>query len=88
LIDRYNSHFFLISFRKLFRTSNDTLTCDEYLQFEFNKDDVTSTSLRFLLFCIDRSGIQDVMFESVIRLNPSMIRNYQQIIEFNDLPQV
>ncbi len=80
--------FFLISFRKLFRTSDDRLTCDEYLQFECNKDDVTSTSLRFLLFCTDRSGIQDVMFESMIRLNPSMIRNYQQIIEFNDLPQV
>jgi hypothetical protein len=77
-----------MSFRKLLRTSNDTLTCDEYLQFEFNKTDITSTSLRFSLFCTDRSGIQDFMFESIVRLNPSMIPTYQDIIELKDPPQV
>jgi hypothetical protein len=79
---------FFIYSRKLSRVSNDTLICDEYLEFEFNKDDITLTSLRFLLFCIDRSGIQDLMFEGTIRLNSSMIPNYQQIIQFKDLPQV
>jgi hypothetical protein len=77
-----------ISFRKLSRLSNDTLTCNEYLQFELNKDDITSTSLRFLFFCIDRSGAQDLMSEAILRLNLPMIPNYQQIIEFKDLPQV
>jgi hypothetical protein len=67
---------------------NDTLTLDEYLQFEFNQDDITTTSLRVLLFCIDRSGIQDLMCESLIRFNPSMIPNFQQVIQFKDLPQV
>jgi hypothetical protein len=28
------------------------------------------------------------MFEGTIRLNSSMIPNYQQIIQFKDLPQV
>jgi hypothetical protein len=64
------------------------LICDEYLQFELSRDDVTSTSIRFLLFCIDRTGIQDLMCETIIALNSSMISNYQQIIEFKDLPQV
>jgi hypothetical protein len=64
------------------------LICDEYLQFEFNNDDIPSTSLRFLLFCIDRSGIQDLLFESIIRLNSSMLPNYQEILQFKDLPQV
>jgi hypothetical protein len=67
---------------------NDTLICDEYLQFDFNQDDITTTSLRFLFFCIDRSGIQDLISESLIRFNPSMISNFQQVIQFKDLPQV
>ena len=75
-------------FRKLSRTSNDILICDEYLQFQLNKNDIKSTSLRFLLFCTDRSGLQDLMFESIIRLNLSMIPTYQQVIELKDLPQV
>jgi hypothetical protein len=78
----------LFSFRHLSHTSNDTLICDENLQFQFNKNDIALTSLRFLLCCTDRSGIQDLMFESLIRLNPSMIPEYQQIIEFKELPQV
>jgi hypothetical protein len=72
----------------LLRTPNDTLICDEQIQFPFNKNDITSTSLRFLLFSTDRSGVQDLMFESLICLNPSMIPKYQQIIEFKDIPQV
>jgi hypothetical protein len=79
--------FFLFS-RNLSRTINDTLICDEYIQFQLNKNDLTLTSLRFLLFCIDRSGIQDLMFETLIHLNLSMIPNYQQIIQFNNLSQV
>ena len=50
------------------------------LQFQLNKNDITSTSIRFLLFCIDRTGIQDLMFETIISLNSSMIPNYQQIL--------
>jgi len=84
----YYCFFFFISFRRLSRISNDTLVCDEYLQFEFNNDDITSTSLRFLLFCIDRSGIQDLLFESIIRLNSTMLPSYQEILQFKDLPQV
>ncbi|CAF2885353.1 unnamed protein product [Rotaria sp. Silwood2] len=74
--------------KKLSRTSSDTLLCHEYLLFEFNKDSIKSTSLRFLLFCIDRSGIHDLMFEAVIPLNSSMIPHYQQIIEFKNLPEI
>ncbi len=89
---RSTSHyliFLFISFRKLSRISNDdTLLCDETLQFEFHKDDITTTSLRFLLFCIDRTGIQDLISEALIRFTPSMISNFQQIIQFKDLPQV
>ncbi|CAF0798159.1 unnamed protein product [Rotaria sordida] len=73
---------------KLLRTSSDILICNQYLQFELNKDNIKSTSLRFLLFCIDRSGIQDLMFESVIHLNALMIPHYQEIIEFKDLPEI
>jgi len=58
------------------------------VQFQFNKNDITLTSLRFLLFCTDRSGIQDLMFEGLIPLNPSMIPKYQQIVEFQNFPQV
>jgi len=75
-------------FRNLSRTTNDTLICNEYIQFQLNKNDLALTSLRFLLFSIDRSGIQDLMFETLIYLNLSMIPNYQQIIQFNNLPQV
>ena len=75
-------------FRNLIRTTNDTLICDEYLQFQLNKNDITLTSLRFLLFCTDRSGSQDLMFETLVCLNPSMIPDYQQIIEFKTIPQV
>jgi hypothetical protein len=78
----------LIFFRNLFRASNDILICNEYVQFQLNKNDLTLTSLRFLLFCIDRSGIQDLMFEKLIHLNASMIPKYEQIIQFKDLPQV
>jgi hypothetical protein len=53
-----------------------------------NKKDITSTSIRFLLFSTDRTGIQDLMFESLISLNTSMIPKYQQTIEFKDVPQV
>ncbi|CAF3354410.1 unnamed protein product [Rotaria sp. Silwood1] len=74
--------------KKLSRTSSDTLICDEYLLFELNINNIKSTSLRFLLFCIDRSGIQDLMFEAVIPLNSSMIPHYQQIIDFKDLPEI
>jgi hypothetical protein len=74
--------------RNLIRTSNDTLLCDEYLEFHLNKKELTLTSLRFALICIDRSGIQDLMFETLIRLNVSMIPKYQQILQFNTLPQV
>ena len=75
-------------FRNLSRTTNDTLICDEYVQFQLNKNDLTLTSLRFLLLCIDRLGIEDLMLESLIHLNPSMIPEYQQIIQFKNLPQV
>ncbi|CAF1118199.1 unnamed protein product [Adineta steineri] len=74
--------------KKLVRISDDKLLCDEHLQFELSKDNITSTSLRFLFFCVDRSGIQDLMFESVLCLTPSMLNEYQQIIEFKDLPQI
>ncbi|CAF0891123.1 unnamed protein product [Rotaria sordida] len=74
--------------KNLSRTSNDTLLCDQDIQFQFNRNDITLTTLRFLLFCADRSGFQDLMFEALIRLNPSMIPKYQQIIEFKNLPQI
>ena len=61
---------------------------DEYLHFKFSKTDLTSTSLRLLLFCIDRSNTEDLMCEATIRFNPSMAPNYQQVIPFSDLPQV
>jgi hypothetical protein len=64
------------------------LICDEYLQFEFNQDDLTTTSLRLLLFCIDHSGIQDLISESLISLNSSMAPNWQQVVQFKELPQV
>lgn len=64
------------------------MTCDEQMKFEFNRNDLALTSIRFLLFCIDRSGLKDLMFEGLITLNPSMIPKHQQIIEFKGLPQV
>ncbi|CAF1626878.1 unnamed protein product [Rotaria magnacalcarata] len=74
--------------KKLSRTTSDTLICDEHLQFALNSDSVKSVSLRFSLFCIERAGIQDVMFEATIRLDASMIPHYRQIIEFKDLPEI
>lgn len=68
--------------------SDSTLTCNEYLHFKFSKADLTSTSLRLLLFCIDRSNIEDILAEAVIRITPSMIPTFQQAILFNSLPQV
>ena len=67
---------------------DSTLTCDEFLHFKFSKADLTSTSLRFLLFCIDRSNAEDLLAEAVIRVTPSMIPMFQQITPFNSLPQV
>lgn len=74
--------------RALPRTDSDNLICDEHVQFLLNKIDLNSISLRFLLCCADRSGIEDVMFESVLPLQTSMIPHYEQTIEFKDLPQV
>ncbi|UJR26046.1 hypothetical protein I4U23_007392 [Adineta vaga] len=74
--------------KKLSRTADDKLTCDEYLSFELHKDDAKTSSLRFLLFCIDRSGVQDVMFESIIRLNSSITEPDQKLVELKDLPQI
>ncbi|CAF0811494.1 unnamed protein product [Adineta ricciae] len=74
--------------RKLLRTADDKLTYNEYLSFEFNKDIAKSSCLRFLLFCIDRSGVQDIMFESVIDLNLSLIEPLEKPIVFKDLPQI
>ncbi|CAF0775989.1 unnamed protein product [Adineta steineri] len=75
--------------KNLSRLTDDTLTCNEFVQFQLNKNNIGLTSLRFLLFCTDRSGgLQDLMFESLIPLNPSMIPKYQQIIEFQKLPQI
>ncbi|CAF2595720.1 unnamed protein product [Rotaria sp. Silwood2] len=74
--------------KNLSRTSSDTLLCDEHLQFQFNRNEITLTSIRFLLFCTDRSGFQDLMFEALIRLNPSMIPKHQEMIEFKNPPQV
>ncbi|CAF3593242.1 unnamed protein product [Rotaria sp. Silwood1] len=74
--------------KNLLRTASDTLLCDEHLQFQFNRNDITLTSIRFLLFCTDRSGFQDLIFEALIRLNPSMIPKHQEIIEFKNPPQV
>ncbi|CAF3890782.1 unnamed protein product [Rotaria sp. Silwood1] len=76
------------SIKNLLRTASDTLLCDEHLQFQFNRNDITLTSIRFLLFCTDRSGFQDLIFEALIRLNPSMIPKHQEIIEFKNPPQV
>lgn len=75
-------------FRKLSRTSTDLLICDEYLKFEVNSDSVKTSSLRFLLFAVERSGNQDLMFEDIIRLNTSMIPHHQQTIEFKTWPEV
>ena len=79
---------YLLFCRSLPRTSNDTLVCDESLQFQFEKNDLALTSLRFLLFCADRSGIQDLMFESIISMNPSLAPSHKQTIEFHNLPEV
>lgn len=88
MIDRSSSCFFFVRFRKLSRMPDNTLMCDEYLHFKFSKTDLTSTTLRLLLFCIDRSNTEDLMCEATIRVNPSMAPNYQQVIPFSDLPQV
>ncbi|UJR22892.1 hypothetical protein I4U23_025920 [Adineta vaga] len=74
--------------KSLPRTSNDTLICDEFVQLQFEKNDLALTSLRFLLFCIDRSGIQDLMFESIIPMNPSLVPKHKKIIEFQNPPQI
>lgn len=76
------------STKNLIRTTDDTLICDECIQFALPKNDLTSTSLRFLLMAIDRSSIQDLMFETILPLNLSMVPQYQQIVQFNNLPQV
>ena len=81
------SYLYFLS-RKLLRTPDDKLTYNEYLSFEFDKDIAKSSCLRFLLFCIDRSGVQDIMFESVIDLNSSLTEPLEKSILFKDLPQV
>ena len=58
------------------------------MQFQFNKNDLTAISFRFLLTCVDRTSLQDIMFEALIPMQLSMIPHHQQIVEFTDLPQV
>ncbi|CAF2046137.1 unnamed protein product [Rotaria magnacalcarata] len=73
--------------KALLRTSNDALVCNEHMQFQLNRNDIPLTSVRFQLICMDRSGLKDLMFETLLPLNPTMIPKYQQIVEFKTLPQ-
>jgi len=89
----YNRYFFfefdfVCVCRRLSRTNENTIICDEYAEFQIIETDLSSTSLRFLLFCTDHSGIQDLLIENIIPLNQEMIPKYDQVILLHNLPQV
>lgn len=79
---------YLDLFRNYQRTPDNQLIFDENMLFQIAKNDFALNTLRFSLFAIDRSGIEDLMFENLVPLTTSLIPRCQQTIQFKNLSEV